>query len=203
MGTNSPYLDERALVCASRYSWHRSSQVTALAIVSLFWPTFQAVADEILGVAAYAPSTESQYDNSTSTLSDVDATNLSVTFIAPPSGVVWVNLQATAQRNNGGATWGIREGSTNIARIVFDFNSGSIFTHKLSFRIDGLTPGSSHTYKWSHATDTLYAGTVNGRSPCLMSVWSEGVNMYAMETEAVLCILTGFLFIWLVLSRLF
>lgn len=79
--------------------------------------------------------------------SDLDATNLAVTFVAPASGTVLVRLSGFAPSMSVHCAWAIREGTTLIA--TGDMGNDSSPTQKsIEFLVSGLTPGSSHTYKW-------------------------------------------------------
>lgn len=87
---------------------------------------------------------------------DVDATNLSVTFTVPASGKVLVVLTGFGVLTSGFTPYvDLRESSTVIATRAFGFFGGGNQSgyRTLKFKITGLTPGASHTYKWSNHTD--------------------------------------------------
>lgn len=109
----------------------------------------------VLGTTSYDPASTTTYTTTSSTLADVDATNLGVTFIAPASGVVVVQLSARWLTNGGNAEthWGLRESTTNVgglAQISSGQNiAGTFQWRSAAIKVSGLTPGSSHTYKWA------------------------------------------------------
>ena len=133
----------------------------------------------VLAQKIYNPGTLASYTITATSQTDVDATNLAVTFTAPSSGNVLVTLTAGFQIPNGAASayttlyWGLRESTT----LIFEsFMFGGAFLSSAAwdqmgtarFVVTGLTSGSSHTYKWGHRLDTasktakLYAGGTVG-----------------------------------------
>lgn len=107
----------------------------------------------VIGSTEYAPGSDTVINNS-GTVADVDATNLIVSFTAPASGAVRVTLNGMAASSE---QWALREASSTIAgpRTVNNGNNADRFT--AYFIVTGLTPGSTHTYKWAHCN-------VNGTS---------------------------------------
>lgn len=105
---------------------------------------------ELLAVIRYAPSQTVLSTTSTS-LVDVDATNLAITFTAPSSGKVLVRLSGYGDVNGaaGEGWWGLREGTTNLqtCRMMRVANAENYLT--ANFYLTGLSAGS-HTYKWSY-----------------------------------------------------
>lgn len=85
------------------------------------------------------------YSNATSTDVDVDAARLAVTFTAPASGNVLVEvcgLTNTSVVTN----WTLRNGTTTVAEHTM---GGSAYTTRTArFFLTGLTAGQSYTYKW-------------------------------------------------------
>lgn len=118
---------------------------------------------QMLAVTSRTSGSDTQYSTASATDSDVDATNLAVTFTAPPSGSVSVTLSGTANNsaaNNG--FWTIREGSSTL--VSFLIGTGTGFARTRIALITGLTPGTSYTYKWGYYRVTngtwfLYYGT--------------------------------------------
>lgn len=120
------------------------------------------------------------------TFADVDATNLAITFTAPPSGAVLVRV--TARINVVNTTsgdmgyWNLREGSSDLngtdAQMMASpaANVAASARVSLTARITGLTPGASLTYKLGHkigaanGTVTTLAGAVAG--PGTLEVWA-------------------------------
>lgn len=131
-----------------------------------------------LAVTQYAPSTQANYTNTNGTLSDVDATNLSVTFIAPPSGAVIVRCEAAMYETTGNGGWcylGVREGSTTIGVSRVLAPSAGATKCVASVVVTGLTPGSSHTYKMAFAEQSGGTLTLSAKNdamgPAIIEVW--------------------------------
>lgn len=134
----------------------------------------------ILAQKIYNPGTITTYTITATTITDVDSTNLAVTFTAPASGNVLVTLQGLHQIPNGAASaytslyWGLRESTTTLhEKVVFGgaFLSSAAWDMASCMRyvITGISAGS-HTYKWAHRLDaasktaTLYAGGAAGQT---------------------------------------
>lgn len=108
-------------------------------------------------------------------MADVDATNLAVTFIAPPSGKVNVELEALCvPPATATLFWGLREASALVADTpqYVGFDSMNLGRARVTCPVSGLTPGTSYTYKWAakvgSGTGTIYAGgdgTGSGANP--------------------------------------
>jgi hypothetical protein len=144
-------------------------------------PTVRDANIGVLTSASYDPATILDA-SATSTVSDVDATNLAVTFITPDSGTVLVTLSGLLTTPGTSAIyWWLREGTTLIAkRHVGNVTSAVTLPGSATFKVSGLTPGSSHTYKWSHSTDSgtghTYAGggtVANAAGPAVMTVYAH------------------------------
>lgn len=108
----------------------------------------------LLGHCTYDPASTSTYTTS-GALGDVDSTNLLVTFVAPASGTVLVTLTArTATSAAVNAWYGLRESSTQVGglALILPVSTGSVYQPRTAtIKVTGLTPGSSHTYKWAFA----------------------------------------------------
>jgi hypothetical protein len=115
-------------------------------------------------------------------LSDVDAANSFITFVAPVSGNVLIRVVGTVGINisSGTALWGLREGTTNIAgpMTVMDANSNHVHRQVVSWDayITGLTPGSSHTYKLAQA--------ISGTGSPQMWTYQSATDPVTMEAWA-------------------
>lgn len=106
----------------------------------------------LLATKTYGPAVNENKSTSSATLTDVDATNLAVTFTVPASGKVLVRLSGFV---TGGATttysWGLREGSTTVAEQQVCYNQQqAVLRLSSQLLVTGLTPGASLTYKWAH-----------------------------------------------------
>lgn len=114
----------------------------------------------------------------TAALVDVDAVNLVVTFTAPKSGKVIVELTGW-NRNSGtrSQVFGLRSGSALVANSRGFANGGSSTVNNRSVwrtTITGLTAGTSYTWKWAWAVDgastgSLYSGPIYGSLE--MQIW--------------------------------
>lgn len=144
---------------------------------------YQALSDrDLLAVTFYDPGTLSIKDSTSTSLADVDATNLAITFTAPSTGKVLVVLTALVTNTSATAKtiWGLREGTTDLAGDgpVIETSGASAPQVRASHRIyiTGLTPGNSYTYKWAHATTSghtarmLVGGTITQGGPAVMEV---------------------------------
>lgn len=114
--------------------------------------------NHVLAVKSYNPGSIASYAVSSTTVTDVDATNLVVTFTVPPSGNVLVafdTLTTTYPGTSVYSIWSIREGSTTVAsKYLYGTNSAENHHGSVLFYVTGLTPGDVKTYKWAHSSST-------------------------------------------------
>lgn len=93
-------------------------------------------------------------------MSDVLAADLALTFVAPASGRVWVDLEALASWSNpqaaNGATgavawWALRQGSSPVAYAQM-FGEGTRQRARCRGRmlVVGLDAGQTYSWKWAH-----------------------------------------------------
>lgn len=135
-------------------------------------------AGALIASKVYNPGTVQTINVTGATFSDVDATNLAVTFIVPASGQVIVRQEsAFVSAASTQLDWNLREGSSDVAASAagVSYNGGQGRAGK-SVLITGLTPGASKTWKWGHArtfgsttVSTLYGGSWG---QALMEVWA-------------------------------
>lgn len=163
---------------------NKLSRKNSSGTVSVIESAGGSAATELLASTGYNPGTQASYTTTTNSETDVDATNLVLpAFTAPSSGKVKVTVEALAQFSQTGASqgnWCLREGTTLIASYYMAGKGSGTFDTGLvrmncTFYITGLTPGSSHTYKWAwrafpSGTWNLYAGGPIGAA--VMEVWS-------------------------------
>lgn len=136
-------------------------------------------AAELLAVVQYNPATTADYTTVSGTMADMDATNAIITFTAPASGNVIVELEAFAFHSSGAVwlAWGLRESTTDIGVMrVTSFTGGD--RCKYSILLTGISAGS-HSYKWSHGlsggasgTGHTKMGVSDSSGPGLMKVWA-------------------------------
>jgi hypothetical protein len=130
------------------------------------------------GPLAYTAYTSaSAYTTSSTTAVQIDATNLKVTFVAPSSGRVMVDLSALAQGpaapNYG--EWSLFESGAIISSTISQFlnSGGSIIIPAMTRMVlTGLTPGSSHTYTWGWRVSAGSATIYSTVHKAVMAVWA-------------------------------
>lgn len=122
------------------------------------------------------------------TFVDVSATNLFVTFTAPPSGQVFVHLDtlcsAASSATSSDLLWSLRAGTTDVGVSAGVLSAGSTVStqwerHGVSLLVPGLIPGQSYTWKWTHRVSVAYSmSTYAGAAtyPAIMLVTDAGVN---------------------------
>ena len=135
----------------------------------------------VLAHVAYDPApTGSPTDVTTTsgTLVALDATNVTVTFTAPASGRVSVYLEAVTLRPSAAdqTKWGLVDtGGTQVGNSILMSAIASYLRLGATVVVTGLTPGSSYTYRFAHATTTATSTTATTRysggwGPALMVV---------------------------------
>lgn len=145
--------------------------------------THAAAASSLLAVNVYAPGSAVIYNVTSATLSDVDATNMVVTFTAPASGNVLVKLSAWCDMGTSAwLWWSLREATTNLGNPVMVIGANGAAHVSISIYLSGIS-GGSHTYKWSAAdkhdgTDARIIVSDGGNTttqifpPAVMEVWA-------------------------------
>jgi hypothetical protein len=142
----------------------------------------------LLASVSYLPAANVVISVVDATPTDVDATNLKVTFTAPASGRVLVGMSALCNKSgtNVAGYWLLRtvSGSAVVTGSLAQVISGTTFPVRPYYRviISGLTPGVEYSWKWSHKTNIaggssdILIGNDNdaggARGPAVMEVWS-------------------------------
>jgi hypothetical protein len=116
----------------------------------------------LLARTTYNPGSLTNSTVSNNTLTDMDATNLAVTFTAPASGAVVAQVSVRSYSSGGGNAahqLGFRSGSSTVTGSTQElcyWPSGGEFAVRNAYRcvITGLTAGSSYTWKLAHANST-------------------------------------------------
>jgi hypothetical protein len=100
----------------------------------------------VLAVTEYA--TSALYNTNSTFDADMDATNLVVTFTAPASGKVMVELSGILEvTGSSPGAWSLRSGTSTVKACMV----GTGYRYATArFYITGLTPGDSYTYKWGY-----------------------------------------------------
>lgn len=138
----------------------------------------------LIAMTAYNPGVKVVATRNSLTFADLDATNLAVTFVAPPSGKVMVRLSASAFTDIGGNEhlWNLRDAVGDVAGTTVGCTSNSSNFNGVTRVIQktGLTPGTTYTWKWGWAVGTV--GGVGSRiqyggntGAAVMEVWAVNV----------------------------
>ncbi len=133
----------------------------------------------LLATKVYNPAVAAYVSTASATPADLDATNLAVSFTAPPSGRVLVRMTTRVSvAANTDLLWNLREGSSDVAgtSAIIHYIANQYGGERISHvcEISGLTPGTTKTYKWGHARgsggacETGMGGTAG---PAVMEVW--------------------------------
>lgn len=113
----------------------------------------------LLAVATYNPGSATGYTTTTS-WADVDATNVKVTFVAPASGNVLVDVSAIVIIAGTNYMFlSLRDGSSNVATSGYIAGSVNVAVRlNVKFHVTGLTPGQSYTYKLGASATSVSGG---------------------------------------------
>lgn len=133
---------------------------TAAAGVSWQSPTTAA----LLGLTVYAPAATANIASiSGGNCAAIDAANLSVTFTAPASGHVMVELTALVNASGANFAWGLLDHATGnlapgdgLVLVSRAGPTGAVLTAKIN--VTGLAPGQVYTYDWAHLASANVAG---------------------------------------------
>lgn len=135
------------------------------------------VTGRLLTSASYAHTTTITSTQTGANLDDVNASNLVVSFVVPPSGAVIVSLSAVALcaiADNYYTRWGVNNGSTTVAEARVTAEA-SATRHACRFKVTGLTPGTATTWKWGHGVSAAGTTTLYSTSPfgaALMEIYA-------------------------------
>lgn len=135
----------------------------------------------LIGFTAYNPAVRVVQTRNSLTFADLDAANLAVSFVAPPSGKVLVRLSASAFTDIAGNEhlWNLRDSGGDIAGTKVGASSMSNNFGGMSrvISVTGLTPGTTYSWKWGWAVAVV--GGVGARiqygdstGPASMEVWA-------------------------------
>lgn len=115
----------------------------------------------LIGFTHYHPAVQASY-SFTTTYADMDATNLKVDFVVPPSGKVLIEAITYFEANGAYVRMALQEATTILTesgQIVGHLNSAVNFGMRSNYSrlIKGLTPGVAKTYKLA-AKSSVVAG---------------------------------------------
>jgi len=119
-------------------------------------------------VVTYTPGTDVGVAIPTSD-AEIDATNLSISVVVPPSGRLLMRLHGNISMTAADRVfWSLRQGATSYAmkEMVNQQYTGALTWEAV---ITGLTPGATQTFAWRHwrlsgtGTATFLLDTPNGR----------------------------------------
>jgi hypothetical protein len=112
-----------------------------------------------------AKSSGTDYVTASTTFVDVDATNLKVTFTAPPSGNVLARINAMVEPSAVSTVCyiNLRDGSTDVAGTsIYVCNVQAVTNCAHTVVVTGLTPGTSYTWKLGAKKGGTGSCTVEG-----------------------------------------
>jgi hypothetical protein len=137
----------------------------------------------ILGVCSYAPASSTDKTLHSNTLAALDTTNLTVSFTAPSSGNVVVQLSGFVIASSQPAEWALFDhtlGTIVGYEVCITIVGAQVYT-TANFYLTGLIPGSTYQYDWAGASSggavlrccghTTYQSGDQG-CPALMIVYS-------------------------------
>ena len=119
------------------------------------------------------------YTTSSPSLSDVDATNLSIQCVADNNGDIAVQLDGLNESSaTGQCAWGLRESGTDVteARLTAFVSTAETqqdIRTSTTFTIHGLVPGSVHTYQWAFASLNSVAVSLNAHDLSQVAVMRQ------------------------------
>jgi hypothetical protein len=142
----------------------------------------------LLAVHAYTPgSTATGYTTSSATFSDVDATNLALTFTTKATGLgsaqVLIRMSAYGRcdSTNQAALWGIDDSVAGqiVASQINMTGDGNNLRLNYEFLYTGLSPNTTYTVKWAFAVGggsvaRIFVGGSGTNNPgaALMTAWA-------------------------------
>ena len=147
----------------------------------------------ILGYSLYAPSSVQAYGTTSNVIAPVDTANAAVTFTAPWSGSVDIDVQVSiASGTSSDLTYlCLLDTSNNLVSKIIPVTSSTATLNMVTiFKVANLTPGKSYTYRlgWANganaATSNIHAqGYVLTGPPYTVAVNGIGSPL-AMRVQA-------------------
>lgn len=135
----------------------------------------------LLAVVSHNPTSVQTVNMSSTTLTDIDGTNLITPSINVRTGKLLFVFEACTTGSSGEHYWGVREGAADIGQAKIQQSGLSVgYRTTMSLLITGLSI-AAHTYKWAQrARSAVSVGTTWGTQaspaaadpgPATMSVW--------------------------------
>lgn len=114
---------------------------------------------DVLGMTVANPTAQQRVSHANgSTLTAVEPAVLTVTFTAPLSGRVTIDLETEISTSGGPGFWGLISGGSPIpeatTRVCSEITSADSARYRATLVVGDLTPGVSYTYQWGTATMT-------------------------------------------------
>lgn len=165
--------------------------VTILAAYDLVEVGLQYASDPLmlLGATIYQPGSDEIKAITNTSGAPADATNLSVSFVAPASGEVMVHLEGYGYLSSTGVTqgcWGLRPsgGSDVFAPVRMMGVTADTVHDSLWRRVTGLTPGDTYTWEWilKPTSSTMNLAVGPGYGPGIMEVFELPSGVLLGET---------------------
>lgn len=131
-----------------------------------------------LGVTYYAPGTTQTKTVTGNTLTAFDTTNLAVTFTAPTSGAVFVELTGVVNLSAGGSNswWGVATHNTTTVQgsLTSIYQAAAPATMTARIYVTGLTANTSYTWDWIAAAVAGVTQTLTCRAATVTSAGVVG-----------------------------
>lgn len=140
-------------------------------------------AGNLIEVVQYAPTPKTVYTTASTSPVAVDSTNLTVSFQAPPTGIVLVKLFGLVVNQTAGNTviWGmLNHGTTQWSTSTQGATDLGQTMVGMDLRVSGLTPGATYSWDWgwyvTTGTGEMDVGEPSGATPiaapATIEVWA-------------------------------
>lgn len=131
----------------------------------------------LIGIKTYNPGSDTLVSTTSSSHADIDATNIVVSFTAPPSGTILLRFTAyVGLAPSCALSWNLRDGGGDIANTASRCAYQGDQSVAKAWTKAGLTPGTLYTYKIGHArilgaatAETRYGGQYG---PAILEVFA-------------------------------
>lgn len=138
----------------------------------------------LLACVPYWPAASVAVSSNSTAWTDIDATNVKISFTVPASGKVMIRLVGVSDMSGSGRyLWGLRDGGALVSgsdgHIIDGISSPRRYCQDIY--LTGLTPGAVKTYTWAHRQFVgapvgrlIYGGPSAGDTygPAVMEAWA-------------------------------